>query len=203
MGELSLNGELRPVRGALALALGARADGIRGVLLPQANAAEAAVVQGVEIIPVGTLVEAVEYLTGERAIVPAAAPPTDLNALAPAEADLSEVRGQPIARLGRWRWLRRETHNLLLLGPPGSGKTMLARRLPGILPPMVFEESLEVTEDPFDRGADWGERAGVDHAPAVPIAAPHNFGGGAGRRGCGAASGGSEPGTLRGAVVPL
>lgn len=145
MGELSLNGELRPVRGALALALGARADGIRGVLLPQANAAEAAVVQGVEIIPVGTLVEAVEYLTGERAIVPAAAPPTDLNALAPAEADLSEVRGQPIARRAL-EVAAAGAHNLLLLGPPGSGKTMLARRLPGILPPMVFEESLEVTK---------------------------------------------------------
>jgi magnesium chelatase family protein len=145
VGELGLNGELRPIRGALPLALGVRADGVRGLLVPAANAPEAAVVEGIEVIPVATLGEAVGFLAGEQPVLPQTPPPVDLAAPPHLEYDLAEVRGQATARRAL-EIAAAGAHNLLFLGPPGSGKTMLARRLPGILPPMTFEESLEATK---------------------------------------------------------
>lgn len=148
VGELGLNGELRPVRGALPLALGARKDGLEGLLVPAENAGEAAVVEGINIIPVTTLAEAVQFLSGEADIFPHAVPPfgeqENGNGWQGVH-DLSDVYGQTTARRAL-EIAAAGAHNLLFIGPPGSGKTMLARRLPGIMPPMAFEESLETTK---------------------------------------------------------
>lgn len=145
VGELALDGRLRPVRGVLAAALAARAAGARGLVVPTENAAEASLVPGVEAIGAHDLKDVAAFVNG-RAVVPTE-PPDSAQILGAARAsgpDMAEVRGQALARraleiaaVGR--------HNLLMVGPPGSGKTMLARRLPGILPSLTVEEALEVT----------------------------------------------------------
>lgn len=144
-GELGLSGAVRPVRGGVAFALQARATGRKGVILPRASAEEAALVEGVPAYPVDSLHEAVRFLRGEHAIAPAdpASGPfrrvTD-DAGAP---DFSEVKGQHA--------LRRAVevavaggHNLLMIGPPGSGKSMIAKRIPGIMPAPSLDEFLEI-----------------------------------------------------------
>lgn len=145
VGELGLDGELRPVRGGLPLALGARDDGIQSILVPEPNANEAAVVEGVDVIPVSTLKEAVAYLAAEREITPRRASPFEQTAPQARVPDMAEVRGQAGARRAM-EVAAAGGHNLLMIGPPGSGKTMLARRLPGILPPMTFEEAIDATK---------------------------------------------------------
>mgnify|MGYP000299211628 CR=1 FL=1 len=144
-GELALDGRLRPVRGVIAMAALARARGFRGVMVPRENAPEAAVVEGVEAIGVSTLAEVVGILTG--ALPPGIHPPVDVGALlstVEASVDFVEVRGQEavkraivIAAAG--------SHNLIMLGPAGTGKTMMARALPGVLPPLTAEEAVEIT----------------------------------------------------------
>ena len=141
VGELGLDGSLRPVRGAIALAMSCRAEGTRRLFVPAGNAREAAAVPGVEVVPARSLREIVGLLRGEREPrpVPAAA------AMPPARfPDLGDVRGQHLAK----RALviaAAGGHSVLMSGPPGAGKTMLARRLPGLLPPLREAESLEVT----------------------------------------------------------
>ena len=143
-GELSLDGQLHEVTGALSIALGARAHDADFLLVPEGNAKEAALVQGIDVFGVSDLRHAVAVLEGAHA-EPVKVDPQDMLALdACAAADLSEVRGQEPARRAL-EVAAAGGHNLLMVGPPGSGKTMLARRLPGILPPLTLEEALEVT----------------------------------------------------------
>ncbi len=144
-GELALDGSLRPVTGALCLALGARNNGLRGMVLPATNAAEAGVVEGVEVIPVRTLNEAVSFIAGTADLTPFR---TDVKAIYEDSRmhipDLTDVKGQ--AHVKRAMTVAAAGgHNLLMIGPPGTGKTMLASRLPGILPDMTFDEALETT----------------------------------------------------------
>jgi magnesium chelatase family protein len=145
-GELALDGSLRPVRGALSMALAARGAGKRAFLLPAANAAEAALVEGLDVVPLTSLADVAAFVRGERAARPAMDARALLRAAGPRErgVDLAEVRGQAAARRAL-EIAAAGGHHLLLSGPPGAGKTMLARRLPGILPPMELDEALEVT----------------------------------------------------------
>ncbi len=145
-GELALDGAVRPVPGVLAIALAARAAGRRGVLVPAANVAEALLVPGIQVWRAGSLADAIALLRDpSRIAVPdAEAPAENAETTDPPGEDLDEVRGQHAARRAL-EVAAAGGHHLLLTGPPGSGKTMLARRLPGILPPLAHEEALEVT----------------------------------------------------------
>jgi magnesium chelatase family protein len=164
-GELSLTGDLRPVRGALAMALSARHAG-RCFVLPEGNAPQAALAEGARILPARTLLDVVAHLAGDA---PLAEYCREEPGAAPAYADFSEVRGQQQVKRAM-EVAAAGAHSVLMLGPPGTGKSMLASRFPGILPPLADAEALEVAaiHSVSSAGFDamrWGER---------PFRAPHH-----------------------------
>jgi len=147
MGELSLDGTVQPIKGALPIAIQARKDGFKGFILPKQNAREAAIVNDLDVYGVESLTEVAGFFDGTAQLSPVIVDTREefYKSLTAYDSDFSEVRGQEnikraleIAAAGG--------HNVILIGPPGAGKTMLARRLPSILPPLSLYESLETTK---------------------------------------------------------
>ena len=169
-GELGLDGSVRRVRGMIVMAQAARAGGCRALAVPAASAGEAALVDGIEIVPVDSLGGLVRYLAGEPA---QAAAPIDVEALLAqppsADEDFADVRGHTAVKRAL-EVAAAGGHNVLMIGPPGTGKSMVARRLPSILPPLTLDEALDVTRVHSVAGVLGAEQL----ASRRPFRAPHH-----------------------------
>ena len=171
VGELALSGEVRSVKGVLPIVIEMKRIGRRAVIVPEGNAEEASVVRGIDVIPVRSLREAVEFMNGEMSISPRCTDLADLVMRGVGECDdFADVKGQYGARKAIEVAVA-GGHNLLMIGSPGSGKTMLARRIPSILPPLTVEEALEVSRIHSVVG---GEKGGGAFIARRPFRSPHH-----------------------------